>query len=96
MSEGGAAFQSEVQQGRRDIDVPDTSTNRQEELAKQNKEESHNELPTQIEESHTSSILREQQAEDPFRTLRSFHEKQRRERQQNNTHSHFSNFTFYV
>ena len=27
-SEGGAAFQSEVQQGSRDIDVPDTSTNR--------------------------------------------------------------------
>ena len=91
-SEGGAAFQSEVQQGRRDIDMPDTSTNRQEELVKQNKGKSHNELPTQtttqqrIEESHTSPILREQQAEDPFRTLRSFHEKQRGERQQNNTH----------
>ena len=91
-SEGGAAFQSEVQQGSRDIDVVDMSTNRQEDLAKQNKGESHNELPTQttmqrrIEESHTSSILQEQQAEDPFRTLRSFHEKQRGERQQNNTH----------
>ena len=39
-----------------------------------------------IEESHTSSIFREPQSEDPFRTLRSFHEKQRGERQQNNTH----------
>ena len=72
--------------------MPDTLTTRQEELAKQNKGESHNELPTQtttqrrIEELHTSSILREQQAEDPFRTLRSFHEKQRGKRQQNNTH----------
>ena len=69
-----------------------TSTNQQEDLAKQNKGESHNELPIQtttqrrIEEPHTSSILREQQAEDPLRTLRSFHEKQRGERQQNDTH----------
>ena len=47
-SEGGAAFQSEVQPGSRDINVVDTSTNRQEDLAKQDKGESHNELPTQI------------------------------------------------
>ena len=91
-SEGGAALQSGVQQGSREIDVVDTSTNRQEDPAEQNKGEPHNELSTQtttqrrVEELHTSSLLREQQAEDPFRTLRSFHEKQRGERQQNNTH----------
>ena len=91
-SKGGAAFQSEVRQGSQDINVVNTSTKRQEDLAKQNKGESHNELPIQtttqrrIEEPHTSSILREQQAEDPFRTLRSFHEKQRGEWQQNGTH----------
>ena len=91
-SEGGAVFRSEVQQGSRDIDVVNTSTTRQEDQTRQNKGEVHNELPTQtttqrrIEESHTSAIFREPQAEDPFRTLRSFHEKQRGERQQNNTH----------
>ena len=91
-SEGGAVFQSEVQQGSGDIDIVDTSTTQQENQTRQNKGEVHKELPTQtttqrrIEESHTSSIFREPQAEDPFRTLRSFHEKQRGERQQNNTH----------
>ena len=91
-SEGGAVFRSDVHQGNRDIDVVDTSTTRQENRTRQNKGEVHNELPTQtttqrrIEESHTSSNFQEPQAEDPFRTLRSFHEKQRGERQQNNTH----------
>ena len=91
-SEGGAVFQPQVQQGSRDIDVVDTSTTRQENQTRQNKGEAHKELPTQtttqrrIEESHTSSIFREPQVEDPFRTLRSFHEKQRGEWQKNNTH----------
>ena len=91
-SEAGAVSRSEVQQDSRDIDVIHASTTRQEDLIRQNKKEVHNELPTQttthrrIEESHTSSIFREPQSEDPFRTLRSFHEKQRGERQQNNTH----------
>ena len=91
-SEAGAVSRSEVQQDGRDIDVVHASATRQEDLIRQNKKEVHNELPTQttthrrIEESHTSSIFREPQSEDPFRTLRSFHEKQRGERQQNNTH----------
>ena len=91
-SEGRAIVQSEVQQDSGDIDVVDTSTTQQENRTRQNKGEVHRELPTQtttqrrIEESRTSSIFREPQAEDPFRTLRSFHEKQRGERQQNNMH----------
>ena len=91
-SEGGAVSRSEIQQDGRDIDVVHTSATRQEDLIRQNEREVHNELPTQttaqrrIEESHTSSIFREPQPEDPFRTLRSFHEKQRGERQQSNTH----------
>ena len=93
MSEHEAAPHPGVQQGIRETNVADSSTNRQEVPSKQRKRESPNgQLPTQtttqrrIGESHTSSIFREQQAEDPFRTLRSFHEKQRGERQQNNTH----------
>ena len=93
MGEHGVAPQPEVQQGIRKTDVADSSTNGQEVPPKQRKRELLNsQLPTQmmmqrqIEQSHTSSIFREQQAEDPFRTLRSFHEKQRGERQQNNTH----------
>ena len=89
----GAALQPGVQQGIRVIDMVDTSTNRQEDLAKQRKIESHNDQSStqattqrRVEESHTSSLLREQQTEDPFRTLRSFHEKQRGERQWENTH----------
>ena len=91
-SEAGTVSRSEVQHYGRDIDVVDTSTTRQEDLTRQNKREVHNELPTQttmqrqIEGSHTTSIFREPQTEDPFRTLRSFHEKQRGERQQNDTH----------
>ena len=71
----------------------DSSMNRQENPAKQRKIESHNDrLSTQattqrrVEESHTSFLLREQQTEDPFRTLRSFHEKQRGECQWENIH----------
>ena len=92
-SEHGAAPQPGVQQGIRETDVVDKSTNRQEDPSKQRKRESPNgQLPTQtttqrrVEESHTSSLFQEQQAEDPFRTLRSFHEKQRGECQWNNTH----------
>ena len=92
-SEHGAALQPGVQQGFRETDVVDTSTNRQEDPKKQRKRESHYGcLPTQtmtqrrVEESHTSSLFREQQTEDLFRTLRSFHEKQRGERQGNNIH----------
>ena len=91
-SEGGAVSRSEVQQEGRDIDVVHTSAARQGDLIRQNEREVHNELPTQtttqrrIEESHTSSIFREPQSEDPFRTLRSFHKKQRGEQQQSNTH----------
>ena len=91
-SEGGAVSRSEIQQDGRDIDVVHTSATRQEDLIRHNEREVHNELPTQtttqrrIEESHTSSIFREPQPEDPFRTLRSFHEKQRGEWQQSNTH----------
>ena len=90
-SEGEAVSRSEVQQDGRNTDVVHTSATRQEGL-RQKEREVHNELPTQtttqrrIEESHTSSIFREPQSEDPFRTLRSFHEKQRGERQQNSTH----------
>ena len=93
-SDHGAALQPGVQQGIGEIDVVDTSTNQQEDPAKQRKRESHNDrLPTQtttqgrVEESHTSSLLREQQAEDPFRTLRSFHEKQRGETVNGITHT---------
>ena len=91
-SEGGAVSRSEIQQDGRDMDVVHTSATRQEDLIRHNEREVHNKLPTQtmtqrrIEESHTSSIFREPQPEDPFRTLRSFHEKQRGERQQNNAH----------
>ena len=92
-SEHGAALQPGVQQGIREIDVVDTSTNRQEDPAKQRKIESHNDrsstqatMQRRVEESHTSSLLREQQTENPFRTLRSFHEKQRGECQWENTH----------
>ena len=90
-SEGGAVSRSEVQQDVRDIDVVHTSATRQE-GSRQKEREVHNKLPTQtttqrrIEESHTSSIFQEPQSEDPFRMLRSFREKQRGERQQNNTH----------
>ena len=91
-SEAGTVSRSEVQHYGRDIDVVDTSTTRQEDLTRRNKREVHNELPTQtttqrqIEGSHTTSIFQEPETEDPFRTLRSFHEKQRGERQQNDTH----------
>ena len=90
-SEGEGFSRSEVQQDGRNTDVVHTSATRQEGL-RQKEREVHNELPTQtttqrrIEESHTSSIFREPQSEDPFRTLRSFHEKQRGERRQNSTH----------
>ena len=49
-------------------------------------------MPTQtttqrrVKESHASPLFCEQQNEDPFRTLRSFHEKQRGERQWENSH----------
>ena len=99
--EHGVAPQPETQQGIRETDVADSSTNRQEVRPKQRKGELLNgQLPTQkmtqrqIEQSHTSSIIREQQVEDPFRTLRSFHEKQRGERQQNNTHQITLHSTF--
>ena len=47
-SEHGAALQPGIQQGIREIDVVDTSTNRQEDPTKQRKRESHNgRLPTQ-------------------------------------------------
>ena len=92
-SERGVAPQSRVQQDIREVDGVDTSTSRQEHSTKQGKRESHNDrLPTQtttqrrVEESHASPLFREQQTEDPFRTLRSFHEKQRGERQWENTH----------
>ena len=92
-SEHGVALQSGVQQDIWEVDMVDTSASRQEHPAKQRKRESHNDrLPTQttmqrrVEESHASSLFREQQNEDPFRTLRSFHEKQRGERQWENTH----------
>ena len=69
----------------------DTLTNRREDPAEQREAGSHNGRPPiqattqqRVEESHTSS-LHEQQMEDPFRTLRSFHEKQRVERQWENT-----------
>ena len=82
-----------VQQGIWEIDAVDTLTNRQEDPAKQRKIEPHNDRSStqattqrRVEELHTSSLLREQQTEDPFRTLRSFHEKQRVERQWENTH----------
>ena len=86
------APQLEAQQGIRETDVVDSSTNRQEVRPKQRKGDLLNgQLPTQttqrrIEQLHSSSTFREQQTEDPFRTLRSFHEKQRGERQQNDTH----------
>ena len=88
--EHGITPQLETQQGIRETDVVDSSTNRQEVRPKQRKEELLNGksqmTQRRIEQSHTSSIFREPQSEDPFRTLRSFHEKQRGERQQNNTH----------
>ena len=91
-SEHGAALQSRVQQGIREIDAVDTSTNGREDPAEQRETGPHNgrsstQATTQqrVEESHTSS-LPEQQTEDPFRTLRSFHEKQRVEHQWENTH----------
>ena len=88
--ENGAALQSGVQQ---DIRQSDALTSQQENPTKQRKIEPHDDQSStqattqrQVEESHTSSLFREQQAEDPFRTLRSFHEKQRGERQWENTH----------
>ena len=92
MGEHEAAPQPRVQQDIRETDAIDLSTNQQEVPSKQKKESSNSQLPTQtmthrrIEESHTSSLFQEQQAEDPFRTLRSFHEKQRGECKRNNTH----------
>ena len=92
-SEHGATLQPGVQQGIRETDVVDTSRNRQEDPAKQRNRESHNgRVPTQmttqrrVEESHASPLFCEQQNEDPFRTLRSFHEKQRGECQWENSH----------
>ena len=88
--ENGAVLQSGVQQG---IWVVDASTSQQEDPAKQRKIEPHDDRSStqamtqrRVEESHASSLFREQQTEDPFRTLRSFHEKQRGERQWENTH----------
>ena len=88
--ENGGALQSGVQQG---IWQSDTSTSQQEDPAKQRKIEPHDDPSStqattqrRVEESHASSLFREQQTEDPFRTLRSFHEKQRGERQWENTH----------
>ena len=92
MGEHEVTLQPETQQSSRENDVADSSTNRQEVRPKQREGDLlSGKLPVQttqrrIEQSHTSSILQEQQAEDPFRTLRSFHEKQRGERQQNDTH----------
>ena len=86
------APQLEAQQDIRETDMVDSPTNRQEVRPKQRKGDLLNgQLPMQttqrqIEQSHSSSTFREQQTEDPFRTLRSFHEKQRGERQQNDTH----------
>ena len=92
-SERGVALQSGTQQDIWEVDVVDTLTSWQEHPSKQRKRESHNDrLPAQtttqrpVKESHASFLFREQQTEDPFRTLRSFHEKQRGERQWENTH----------
>ena len=89
----GTALHPGAQQGIWEIDAIDVSRNRQEDPAKQRKIEPHDDRSStqattqrRVEESHTSSLLREQQTEDPFRTLRSFHEKQREERQWENTH----------
>ena len=92
MGEPEVTLQPDIQQSGRENDVIDSSTNRQG-VRPTHKEGDvlSGQLPAQttqrrIEESHTSSIFREPQSEDPFRTLRSFHEKQRGERQQNSTH----------
>ena len=92
MGEQEVTFQPDTQQSSRENDVVDSSTNQQRVQPTQREGDLlSGQLPAQttqrqIGQSHTSSILQEQQAEDPFRTLRSFHEKQRGERQQNNTH----------
>ena len=92
MGEPEVTIQPDIQQSGREKDVIDSSTNRQG-VRPTHKEGDilSGQLPAQttqrrIEQLHTSSTLQEQKAEDPFRTLRSFHEKQRGERQQNDTH----------
>ena len=85
-------LQPDTQQSSRENDVVDSSTNQQGVRPTQREGDLlSGQLPEQttqrrIEQSHISSILQEQQVEDPFRTLRSFHEKQRGDRQQNDTH----------
>ena len=61
-------------------------------MIQRNREPHDGRVPTQttaqrrVEESHASLLFGEQQNEDPFRTLRSFHKKQRGERQRENSH----------
>ena len=92
MGEPVLTLQPETQQSSRENVMVDSSTNRQEVRANTERRRltkwSSNctDDTTTIKRSHTSSTLQDQQAEDPFRTLRSFHEKQRGERQQNDTH----------
>ena len=92
VGEPEVTLQPDTQQSDKENDVIDSSTNQQEVRPTQREGDLlSGQLPAQttqrrIEQSHTSSTLQEQQAEDLFRTLRSFHEKQRGERQQNNTH----------
>ena len=92
MGEPVVTLQPETQQSSRENVMVDLSTNRQEVRPKQREGDLLSGQVTaqttqrRIEQSHTSSTLQDQQAEDPFRTLRSFHEKQRGERQQNDTH----------
>ena len=92
MGEPVVTLQSETQQSSGENFMVDSSTNRQEVRPKQREGDLLSGQVTaqmtqrRIEQSHTSSTLLDQQAEDPFRTLRSFHEKQRGERQQNDTH----------
>ena len=93
IGEHGTTLQPGIQQNIQETDAVDTSRNRQEGSAKQRNREPHDgRVLTQttaqrrVEESHASLLFGEQQNEDPFRTLRSFHEKQRGERQQENSH----------
>ena len=84
--------QPDTQQSSGENDVVDSPTNQQGIRPTQREGDLlSGQLPGQmtqrrIEQWHISSILQEQQTEDPFRTLRSFHEKQRGDRQQNDTH----------
>ena len=91
--EHGTTLQPGVQRSIQETDVVDTSRNRQEGPAKQRNREPHDgrvpiQMTTQrrVEESYASLLCGEQQNEDPFRTLRSFHKRQRGERQWENSH----------